>query len=600
MQFPPRFVKWITSCISTTMFSVKLNGALCDYFEGKRGLRQGDPLSPYVFALVMNTLSTMLDSKGEEFKHHWRCKPLDLTHLFFAENVLLFCHGDKNSIAFIMNTVNKFSRISGLLPNCLKSHVFFSNCSEEVTSWFNDHYSIPTGSLPVRFLGVPLISSQLTFNNCVPLLQKLTRRINCWTSILLSFAGRLQLLRAVLFAIQSFWTAHFILPKLVLKNIVQILTRFLWKGNTEDKGGAKIAWQSICKPKAGGGLGAKDPTEWNKSQILFRLWLLVVKHDSLWVRWAHASVLRNKYFWSVAIPVDCSWIWRKVLQLRPLACRFIKFIIGNGRDISLWFSPWFKGQCLSNTRDSAIIHASRLPPTSTVADLIYTGYWVLPPTDHHHCSDLTSWVNAFDYLMFDLTKPDTIRWVGIPCNKVTTREIWDSIRAHNTVNSWHKCVWNKVHVPRYTFLSWLLCHERLPTLARLARFDLVCSTQCLLCIAGVESQNHLMVECPYSRFILNQLLKHFILLPFTNWMELVNCFEGIQSGGLKHVFGLVIQTYSYHIWRERNFRKHGKCVLGPKAIMEGIMIDVKGRLASSQWFAKQVVKNPETYYWLRL
>jgi hypothetical protein len=91
-----------------------------------------------------------------------------------------------------------------------------------------------------------------------PNLDRITGRINSWTSKKLSFAGRLQLLSFVLFSLQVYWLSIFILPKKVLKDISQVFNRFLWNGRVEDNVKAKVAWKDVCFPKKEGGLGLKD------------------------------------------------------------------------------------------------------------------------------------------------------------------------------------------------------------------------------------------------------------------------------------------------------------------------------------------------------
>lgn len=158
MNFPDSFESWIYACISTPMYSVKVNGASCSYFKGAKGPRQGDPISPLLFSIAMNVLSCVLAKVPRDFLFHWKCKDLKLTHLFYADYVLLFAHCDQNSIKHIMQSVALFSRLSGHVPNAHKSTVFFCNSKPETISWFNSSYNVPHGELPVRFLGVPLIS----------------------------------------------------------------------------------------------------------------------------------------------------------------------------------------------------------------------------------------------------------------------------------------------------------------------------------------------------------------------------------------------------------------------------------------------------------
>lgn len=86
--FPEAFVQWIMECVTTTSFSISINGELKGFFQGGRALRQGDPLSPYLFVLVMEAFSGLMNDMIQQghFKYHWRCQKLKISHLFFADD----------------------------------------------------------------------------------------------------------------------------------------------------------------------------------------------------------------------------------------------------------------------------------------------------------------------------------------------------------------------------------------------------------------------------------------------------------------------------------------------------------------------------------
>lgn len=100
MGFPAKFVHWIELCIISPSFSVQVNGDLAGYFQSSRGLRQGCSLSPYLFVLCMNVLSKKIDEAVVEkkFKLHPGCRHLALTHLCFADDLMVFVEGSKQSI----------------------------------------------------------------------------------------------------------------------------------------------------------------------------------------------------------------------------------------------------------------------------------------------------------------------------------------------------------------------------------------------------------------------------------------------------------------------------------------------------------------------
>ena len=97
-------------------FSIQVNGELAGYFNSKTGLRQGCSLSPYLFVISMQVLSKLLDiaAARRQIGYHPYCKDLSLTHICFADDVLVFSDGRKSSIEGILKVFQEFEKMSGL------------------------------------------------------------------------------------------------------------------------------------------------------------------------------------------------------------------------------------------------------------------------------------------------------------------------------------------------------------------------------------------------------------------------------------------------------------------------------------------------------
>lgn len=150
------------------------------------------------------------------------------------------------------------------------------------------------GIFPVRYLGVPLITSQLSVRECELLTDKIMSRIRGGTVQFLSFAGRLQLIYSVMFSMMTYWCALFILPRRVIEMVQRLSLRTMI---VEFGGwGAKVKWSHVCKPRREGGFGVRHREQWNKVGIFKNIWLLFLNSGSLWAAWVHKNLIRGRCF----------------------------------------------------------------------------------------------------------------------------------------------------------------------------------------------------------------------------------------------------------------------------------------------------------------
>ncbi|KAK3184846.1 hypothetical protein Dsin_032132 [Dipteronia sinensis] len=239
----------------------------------------------------MEVLSKILAKRFEDspsFKFHWRCDKIKLSHLCFADDLIMLCHGSLSSARVVKAALDEFSLLSGLHANHAKSNNFTSGVSHTINQQLINLFGYTVGSLPIRYLGIPIISSRLRLRDCSPLMDRVAGRLASWLNRGLSYAGRLQLIVSVLTSLQVFWASYLCLPKNFLNIIEQKFRSFLWREIEGDNKGAKICWSIICLPKKEGGLGIKDLSSWNKALMIRHIWILSYGTNNLWSFWIKA------------------------------------------------------------------------------------------------------------------------------------------------------------------------------------------------------------------------------------------------------------------------------------------------------------------------
>ncbi|KAL2243629.1 UNVERIFIED_CONTAM: hypothetical protein Sindi_0480900 [Sesamum indicum] len=573
--FPPYFVKWIEMCVTTTSFSVGLNGKPHGFFKGARGLRQGDPLSPYLFVLVMEVLHLsflQLIDQDELFSFHWKCDSARVFQLGFADDLLLFCHADMDSIGVFKTGLDRFAVWSGLRLNMQKSHLIISRSAQGLRDEMLTALGFQEGVLPMRYLGLPLLSSRLTIADCRPLLMKIDKRIAGWEGIALSYAGRVQIIKSVLMALSLYWASAFILPKKVTNEIEKRLRTFLWKG-TSTSGYAKVAWKDLCRPKEEGGLGFKDITLLNRALMAKKLCDIIrCDRTSIWVTWLYQGRLRDTSIWTIS-EQGGSWGWRKLLRLRIFLRSMVDYKIGDGRRFYLWQDPWHHLGPLRDTfpRGPRLL---RLEESTKLCTVISGGEWQWPPITDFECLEITHTLPTI------YGGEDHIIWRfdhGIP----TTQTLYRLFDPPGPKVDWYSLLSGSLKIPRHLFILWLAI------LGKLATTDkpwLVHLGPCILCNDGAtETHDHLFFQCRFSRRCITEIQKIIrFSWPNRDWMTDIIWASRRWRG--QHIINMsyraLLASCVYHIWKERNLRRFEQTERTPSTMAVVIIEDIKQRIHS--------------------
>lgn len=272
--------------VTTVSYRYNINGEYSKLLKTERGIRQEDPISLLFFMIVMKYLSRLLQQMQQDpnFNHHSKCERLGLTHLTFVDDVLFFSRSAIWSATMMHQTLQTFSNSTGLMVNPLKCHIYLEVVDKETKHMILEVTGFSEGTLPFRYLGVPLTSRKLTIAHYMPLIDKIICRIHHWSARLLSQAGRVRLVKAIGFSIANYWLQCFPIPKAELQKIRVICRTFIWTRGTTPSRKNPIAWKSMCKPMSKGGLNLLDLERWNAITMMKLLWDLCRNTDSLWVK----------------------------------------------------------------------------------------------------------------------------------------------------------------------------------------------------------------------------------------------------------------------------------------------------------------------------
>ncbi|XP_031090962.1 uncharacterized protein LOC115995954 [Ipomoea triloba] len=271
-----------------------------------------------------------------------------ISHLFFADDSLLFFKATSAQAQKIKDYLEEYSAASGQAINYTKSSLMFStNTPEELRLSVATCVGVPESTDFGRYLGLPSVLGKNKTAIFRYLEQRIQERIGSWQHKFISRAGREVLIKSIAQALPIFTMFVFLLPNQLCDSIEKLLNRYWWSsGGERQKGIHWLSWARLSKPKKYGGMGFKRIHEFNIALLAKQGWRLLIKPDSLVGKLLKARYFPRCGFLEAQLGCNPSYIWRSILAGQQVLKQGVARTIGDGVDTNIWGWPW-----LADTRD---------------------------------------------------------------------------------------------------------------------------------------------------------------------------------------------------------------------------------------------------------
>ena len=232
-------------CVRSVQYAVLVNGIPTEKFTPTHGIRQGDPISPYLFLLCAEALSFLLiraEHDGFLTGVPTSKRGPRINHQFFADDSLLFCNANTQHWHKMEKILEIYEKASGQRLNKEKTSLFFSrNTSEAIKQELLALSGIPSTQGYDHYLGLPAIIGRSKTKAFASIKERIWKRLQDWKLKFLSQAGKEILLKAIIQAIPTYSMSIFVLPKGLCKEINSLMQNFWW---SHMKNGNRIHWMS--------------------------------------------------------------------------------------------------------------------------------------------------------------------------------------------------------------------------------------------------------------------------------------------------------------------------------------------------------------------
>jgi hypothetical protein len=580
-EFCSKWKEWIRACVFAGSMSVLVNGSPSEEINIQRGLKQGDPLAPFLFLLVAEGLGGVM-KKGVELNrfHGFRVggSNVVVSHLQYADDTLCVGEASITNLWALKAILRGFEMSSGLKVNFSKSSLMGINVPLDFMTVASTFLNCKIGSVPFKYLGLPVGANPRRLTTWEPLLDSLRNRLGAWGNKYISLGGRIVLFNAVLNAIPVFYLSYLKIPVHVWKKICRIQREFLWGGKQGRKKISWLKWDTVCRPKSEGGLGVRDVRVVNISLLTKWRWRLLDGTNTVW-----KDVLISKYGANVVGRVvmddDCQpWYaslwWKDIcgigsnLDTNWFSQSVFKKL-GNGLNTRFWSDIWVGDMPLKDK-------FPRLYSISTQKEDLVAEVWSplgagdkwrllwrrrLFVWEEGLCGEMLQIINQIS-----LSDEDD-RWCWRPGEdavfsvKSTYSLVANLSDSVSYFPPWQSKIFAKIWKcpapSKVSVFVWQLLHNRIPTKGNLVARSVIVDGNASLCpMCGIdrETASHLFIYCGIARQVWAEIFK-WLNIPFGLPHSIFSIFDNLTSAGvLKSSKGrlMISSVVVWMLWKARN------------------------------------------------
>ncbi|KAL9666219.1 hypothetical protein QQ045_000543 [Rhodiola kirilowii] len=496
MDFPATWIAKVMACVSSVSYRIRVNDIISDYFSPERGIRQGDPLSPYLIVICMEWLARRLDRAvqvGELQGIKVSSSAPSVSHLLFADDCMLFIKADVDHIMRLKSILKEFEDISGQRINYSKSEFFVSsNVCPDIARCIGSILGMKLVNRIEKYLGLPVCVNGRSSTLWNYLEDRMWKRVNGWKEKLLSVAGKETLIKTVIQALPVYALTCFKMPKRIVERWNSIVTSFWWS----NKKGRFIAWidrRKLQKVKEEGGLGLRNFQLMNLALIIKQAWRILTKPELLISMIYKARYASARDLLEAPVGLRPSWAWRSVHWGLNILKR--------------WRAVGDEGQIRFLRSDGEFSAKA-----------------------------------AYDILLLEENRRESDRQ-GESSDNSKIKQFW-------------KRFWRIKAQRKAKIFMWKLFFNAVPVSANLISRGCRVDPKCRICGAGIEDGVHVFLNCWWAKEFWSRLLPSadFNNLSFSSLADWIwHCFQKLQGEELSNIFG-----GARWIWWNRNRLLHNE------------------------------------------